>query len=187
MKNRGIKWLWEYARYLITVEEIEMEWVIVGEVISYQMRQVKCCFTPIITVCEWVCVRVSERGREGARGFSGWKMWVEMWIQMEGHPVFTPSQMHSFHCRLLDGFWPQCYSRVCEIKEKPPKPLCFDSFNRCPVCPLPAPVPVWGAKEAAITGHRTDHLTGQQLVSALSINTLILALWLINNQLNCRV
>ena len=35
MKNRGIKWLWEYARYLITVEEIEMEWVIVGEVISY--------------------------------------------------------------------------------------------------------------------------------------------------------
>lgn len=55
------------------------------------------------------------------------------------------------------------------------------------VCPPPAPVPVWGTEEAAVTGHGADHLTGQQLVSALPINTLIPALWLINNQLNCHV
>lgn len=35
------------------------------------------------------------------------------------------------------------------------------------VCPLSAPVPVWGAEEAAVAGHGTDHPTGQQLVSAL--------------------
>lgn len=34
-----------------------------------------------------------------------------------------------------------------------------------PVCPLPAPVPVRGAEEAAVAGHGADHPTGQQLVS----------------------
>lgn len=64
-------------------------------------------------------------------------------------------------------------------------PNCF--YNLSSVCPLPAPVPVWGTEEAAVPGHGTDHLTGQQLVSALPINTLIPARCLINNQLKCHV
>ena len=133
-------------------------------------------------VCVWVREGEEERG-----GFSGWKLWA--WdVNSDGRSSSIHAESNTFiHYRLLDHFWPQCYSHVSEIKEKLPKPHCVDSSNLRPVCPLPAPVPIWGAKEAAITGHRTDHLTGQQLVSALSINTLILALWLINNQLSCRV
>lgn len=35
MKNQGIKWLWEYAPYSSAAIEIQMDWVIVGEVISF--------------------------------------------------------------------------------------------------------------------------------------------------------